>query len=76
LKPVRGKSRFTKRILVREETWLALSRLKQPGETFDDLLVRMADMAAGWRLTSDLQAIREKREYKDFQGNRKCLLRY
>jgi len=53
-----------KRIPVREETWVILSRLREPGETFDELLVKMADQAMGWMLRSDLKVIREKGEYE------------
>ena len=62
-----AKSQLTKRIPVREETWATLSRLKEPGETFDELLVKMADVEAGRRLACELQAIREKGEYEDLE---------
>jgi hypothetical protein len=61
------KSQLTKRIPVREETWATLSRLKEPGETFDGLLAKMADLEAGRRLACELQAIREKGEYEDLK---------
>ena len=59
------KSRLTKRIPVREETWATLSRLKEPGETFDELLVKMADLEAGRRLACELQAVRDRDDYED-----------
>jgi hypothetical protein len=64
---VTAKSQLTKRIPVREETWATLSRLKNPGETFDELLTKMADLEAGRRLADELQAIREKGEYEDLE---------
>jgi hypothetical protein len=61
------KSQLTKRIPVREETWATLSRLKEPGETFDELLAKMADLEAGRKLACELLAIREKGEYEDLE---------
>jgi hypothetical protein len=40
--------------------------MKEPGETFDELLAKMADFEAGRRLAGELQAIRGIGEYKDF----------
>lgn len=34
-------------IRVTEETWLDLNQLKQPGDTFDDVLQRLLDEAEG-----------------------------
>jgi len=61
------KSKLTKRLPVREETWATLSRLKNPGETFDELLTKMADLEAGRRLACELQAIRDRGEYEDLE---------
>ena len=61
------RSQLTKRIPVREETWATLSRMKEPGETFDELLVKMADLESGRRLACELQAIRDRGEYEDLE---------
>ena len=60
-----ARSRLTKRIPVREETWATLSRMKNPGETFDELLMKMADLEAGQRFAAELRAIRDKGEYEE-----------
>ena len=44
-----------------------LSRLKEPGETFDQLLEKMADLEVRRRLACELQVIRNKGQYEDFR---------
>ena len=44
-------TRLTKRIPVETKTWENLSRLKEPGETFDALLNRLMDNETGVRLS-------------------------
>ena len=46
--------RLTKRIPVATKTWANLSRLKEPGETFDARLNRLMDIEAGVRLSQNL----------------------
>jgi predicted CopG family antitoxin len=67
MREVTAKSMLTKRIPVREETWATLSRLKEPGETFDELLTKIVDLEAGRRLACELQAIRERGDYEDLE---------
>jgi hypothetical protein len=52
------KTRLTMRIPVETETWANLSRLKEPGETFDILLTRLMGIEAGVRLSQDLQNLK------------------
>jgi hypothetical protein len=57
-------SRLAKRIPVEEKTWAQLSRLKEPGETYDDLLNRLMENEAGIRLSRELRTL-EKEETFD-----------
>lgn len=56
-----------KRIPVTEKTWQELSDLKQPGQTFDDLLSRMVEREKMHRLVNDLNRIEEEEEFLDFE---------
>jgi predicted CopG family antitoxin len=57
----------TKRIPVTEKTWQEISELKQPGQTFDELLSRMAEREKMQRLVNDLKRIEEEEEFVDFE---------
>jgi len=57
----------TKRIPVTEKTWQEISELKQPGQTFDELLSRMAEREKMHRLVHDLKRIEEEEEFVDFE---------
>lgn len=57
----------TKRIPVTEKTWQEISELKQPGQTFDELLSRMAEREKMHRLVNDLKRIEEEEEFMDFE---------
>jgi predicted CopG family antitoxin len=57
----------TKRIPVTEKTWQEISELKQPGQTFDELLSRMAEREKMHRLVNDLKRIEEEEEFVDFE---------
>lgn len=57
----------TKRIPVTEKTWQEISELKQPGQTFDDLLSLMADREKMHRLANDLKRIEEDEDFVDFE---------
>ena len=46
----------TKRLAVKPSTWEALSNLKKPGETFDELLVSLITAEQRHRLIRDLDA--------------------
>jgi hypothetical protein len=48
-------TRLNKRIPVEEKTWAQLSRLREPGETYDDLLNRLMENDAAMRLSQDLR---------------------
>jgi hypothetical protein len=43
-----------KRVAVKPSTWEALSNLRKPGETFDELLVSLITAEQRHRLTHDL----------------------
>jgi hypothetical protein len=43
-----------KRVAVKPSTWEALSNLRKPGETFDELLVSLITSEQRHRLTHDL----------------------
>jgi len=59
-------SRLTRRIPVEEKTWAELSRLKKPGETFDDLLNRLMEHEAGIRLFRDLRKLEQDEAFHEF----------
>jgi len=44
----------TKRVAIKPSTWEALSNLRKPGETFDDLLVSLITAEQRQRLIQDL----------------------
>ena len=44
----------TKRLAVKPSTWEALSNLRKPGETFDELLVSLITTEQRHRLSHDL----------------------
>jgi predicted CopG family antitoxin len=43
-----------KHIVVKDRTWHKLTKLKEPGETFDDLCNRLMDVEAAARLAEDI----------------------
>jgi hypothetical protein len=59
-------TRLTKRIPVETETRANLSRLKEPGETFDALLNRLMEIEAGVRLSQELQNLKIEGNFKEF----------
>lgn len=59
-------TRLTKRIPVATKTWVNLSRLKEPGETFDALLNRLMENEAGVRLSQELQNLKIEGNFKEF----------
>lgn len=59
-------SRLTRRIPVEEKTWAELFRLKEPGETFDDLLNRLMEHEAGIRLSRDLRKLEQDEAFHEF----------
>jgi hypothetical protein len=60
------KIRLPKRIPVETETWANLSRLKEPGETFDGLLNRLMDIEAGVRLSQELRNLKLEEKFEKF----------
>lgn len=56
-------TRLNKRIPVEEKTWAQLSRLKEPGETYDDLLNRLIENEAGMRLSRDLRNLEAEEDF-------------
>jgi len=59
-------TRLTKRIPVEEKTWAQLSRLKEPGETYDDLLNRLMENEAGMRLSRELRNLEREETFVEF----------
>jgi predicted CopG family antitoxin len=59
-------TRLSKRIPVEEKTWAQLSRLKEPGETFDDLLNRLMENEAGMRLSRELRKLEQEEKFVEF----------
>lgn len=56
-----------KRIPVTEDTWRALGELKEPHQTYDQLLQDMIDALHARRLTRDIKTVREKGNYKKLE---------
>jgi len=52
----------TKRIVVREEVWAALSSMREPGMTFSELLEEMIEHEKKRRLVADIKRIQETEE--------------
>ncbi|HOK57676.1 MAG: hypothetical protein H5T42_08220 [Methanothrix sp.] len=53
----------TKRIAVTEEVWAELSKLREPGETFSQLLSRMVEREKEGRLIEHLKKIADEGEF-------------
>jgi predicted CopG family antitoxin len=56
----------TKRIPVREETWRELARIKEAGQTYDDLLQKLIEEKRKMKLKEDI-AEWEKDESVEFK---------
>ncbi len=56
-----------KRIPVTEDTWQALGELKEPHQTYDELLQDMIDAFHARRLTQDITGARERAKYKNLE---------
>lgn len=57
-------SNAEKRIPVTEERWKELHELKEPGQTYDDLLDEMAEEYKKARLFRDMDRIRAEEEFE------------
>ena len=53
----------TKRIPVSPEIWEELSSLKEPGQTFDELIVELIEKEKKLRLLKDMKRIEETAEF-------------
>jgi predicted CopG family antitoxin len=53
----------TKRIPVSQEIWEELNRLKEPGQTFDDLLEELLEREKKLKLIRDMKRIEETTEF-------------
>ncbi|MGC9444698.1 MAG: antitoxin VapB family protein [Candidatus Methanospirareceae archaeon] len=53
----------TKRIPVSQEIWEELNRLKEPGQTFDDLLEELLEREKKLKLIKDMKRIEETAEF-------------
>ena len=49
----------TKRIIVREEVWAALSSMREPGMTFSELIEGMIEHEKKRRLVEDIKWVQE-----------------
>lgn len=56
-------SNATKRIPVTEEQWRELHELKDPGQTFDELIEELVEERKKARLMRDMNRIREESEF-------------
>ena len=52
----------TKRIIVREEVWAALSGMREPGMTYSELIEEMIEHEKKRRLVEDIKRIQETEE--------------
>jgi predicted CopG family antitoxin len=52
----------TKRIVVKEEVWAALSSMREPGMTFSELIEEMIEHEKKRRLVEDIKRIQEREE--------------
>jgi predicted CopG family antitoxin len=52
----------TKRIIVKEEVWAALSSMREPGMTFSELIEEMIEYEKKRRLVADIKRIQETEE--------------
>ena len=53
----------TRRILVSPEIWEELSSLKEPGQTFGELIAGMIEREKKFRLLKDMKRIEETAEF-------------
>lgn len=56
-------SNATKRIPVTEERWKELHELKEPGQTFDELIEELVEEQKKARLFRDMNRIREESDF-------------
>ena len=66
----------TKRIPISPEIWEELSRLKEPGQTFDGLIVKMIEREKKLRLLKDMKRIEETAEFVDIMTIEEAHKRY
>ena len=52
----------TKRIIVREAVWADLSRMREPGMTFSELIENMIEREKKGRLIEDIKRIQEEED--------------
>jgi predicted CopG family antitoxin len=52
----------TKRIVVKEEIWAALSSMREPGMTFSELIEEMIEHEKKRRLVEDIKRVQETEE--------------
>ncbi len=66
----------TKRIPISPGIWEELSRLKEPGQTFDELIVKMIEREKKLRLLKDMKRIEETAEFVDIMTIEEAHKRY
>ena len=57
-------ARADKRIPVTEERWRELHDLKEPGQTYDELLAELVEEHKKARLSRDMNRIREENKFE------------
>ena len=57
----------TKRIPVSEPVWVELSNLKEPGQTFDELLAAMVNREKKKRFLEDIDRIEAEADFVEFR---------
>jgi uncharacterized ferredoxin-like protein len=57
-----------KRIPVTEETWQEMSRLREPGQTYDILIRAMVEREKKQRLAADMKRIEEEGDFVPFDA--------
>ncbi len=61
-----------KRIPVSEGVWVAISDLKHPGQTFDDLLSSMAELEKKLRFIEDMNRIEVNGDFVELDFDAPC----
>lgn len=57
----------TKRIPVTEERWIELSRLKEAGQTYDELLAKLIEEYKRAKLFEEMRRIEEEGEFVELE---------
>ncbi|PTD94084.1 hypothetical protein C9439_04385 [archaeon SCG-AAA382B04] len=58
---------LNKRVPVSQERWKELSNLKEPGQTYDELLKELVEMKKKKKLFKDIEEIKKNQEYHELE---------